>query len=135
MLELPNSGVYNPTPPPLTFIFESSSSSKEKEIAIEEKPKNKPRRRRIRRKNSDLPNKTKRQDLLAESEKNNPAVVDIKKSETKIKSKRPTASDKKLEPEIKTENTYNPNVTIVGETKSDKPSEGRGGWWNKITGN
>ena len=61
--------------------------------------------------------------------------MDIKKPETKIKNKRVVTPDKELEPEIKAENTYNPNVTIVGETKSDKTSEGRGGWWNKITGN
>ena len=112
-----------------------SLDSKETEITIEEKPKDKPRRRRVRRKNSDSPNKKKPQDLLAESEKNNPATVDIKKPETKIKNKRVVTPDKELEPEIKTEKTYNPNVTIVGETKSDKASEGRGGWWNKITGN
>ena len=112
-----------------------SLDSKETEITTEEKPKDKPRRRRVRRKNSDSPNKKKPQDLLAESEKNNPATVDIKKPETKIKNKRVVTPDKELEPEIKAENTYNPNVTIVGETKSDKTSEGRGGWWNKITGN
>jgi len=112
-----------------------SLDSKETEITIEEKPKDKPRRRRVRRRNSDSPNKNKPKDLLAESEKNNPAPVDIKKPETKIKNKRVVTPDKELEPEIKTEKTYNPNVTIVGETKSDKASEGRGGWWNKITGN
>jgi len=43
-------------------------------------------------------------------------------------------SEKKTKTDAETENSYTPNVTVVGEIKNTAQKNERGGWWNKITG-
>jgi len=99
-----------------------------------EQPKDKPKRRRVRRKKVSSKDKKKSEDTVTNSERNNSKDEVVSDPEAKTKNNQNTGSVKPTKPKIKTENVYNPNVTIVGESKTDKPSDGRGGWWNKITG-
>ncbi len=99
-----------------------------------EQPKDKPKRRRVRRKKVSSKDKKKSEDTVTNSEKNNSKDEVVSDPEAKTKNNQNTGSVKPTKTKIKTENVYNPNVTIVGESETNKPSDGRGGWWNKITG-
>ena len=99
-----------------------------------EQPKDKPKRRRVRRKKVSSKDKKKSEDTVTNSEKNNSKDEVFSDPEAKTKNNQNTGSVKPIKTKIKTENAYNPNVTIVGESETNKPSDGRGGWWNKITG-
>ena len=99
-----------------------------------EQPKDKPKRRRVRRKKVSSKDKEKSEDTVTKSEKNNSKDEVVSDPEAKTKNNQNTGSVKPIKTKIKTENVYNPNVTIVGESETNKPSDGRGGWWNKITG-
>jgi hypothetical protein len=83
------------------------------------------KRRRVRRRKESSTDTKETKDIGISSTKNNLINETRPKPEAKTKNK-PT--------EPKTENTYDTNLTVVGETEEKKPNNGRGGWWNKITG-
>ena len=75
----------------------------------------------------DKPTRTqrKRSNQTQKKDKGGISNDSISNDETNVNSKKST--------EI--ENSYTPNVTVVGEIKSTKQKSEKGGWWNKITGN
>jgi ribonuclease E len=83
------------------------------------------KRRRVRRIKEGSTDTKETQDVATSSTKNDQIIETRPEPEAKTK-------NKLTKP--KTENTYNTNLTVVGETEEKKPSNGRGGWWNKITG-
>jgi ribonuclease E len=89
---------------------------------------NKPKRRRVRRKRAAPIEKKEPHETVVITEE------DEKKNEVTPEAGNKNKKTNKSDGLTKPDTNYNPNVTIVGEAKSSKPSAERGGWWNKITG-
>ena len=108
----------------LTQVNERPASNTAEPIN-EKQPDDIVQRRRVRRKKEGSTDTKKIQDIVISSTKNNLINETSPKQESETKNK-PT--------EPKTGNTYNTNLTVVGETEEKKSNNSRGGWWDKITG-
>ena len=116
----------------LTLTDENDTSNPLKNIQEIEPAKVKPKRRRVHRKKISTADENGPQNTITNPEKEEPENKTIPGS--KSKTRKTNKSEKPTESINKPDNTYNTNVTIVGETKSNKSSTEKGGWWNKITG-
>ena len=103
----------------------------------EEKPK---RRRRVRRKKATASKGDDKSDSKSKSKvSSEPASPEPEAEESKEAVTEPAAKPDSEHPDAAEqaepdEPSYNPNVTVVGDTSSDEGGNNRGGWWNKIVG-
>ena len=103
----------------------------------EEKPK---RRRRVRRKKATAPKGDDKSDSKSKSKvSSEPASPEPEAEESKEAVAEPAAKPDSEHPDAAEqaepdEPSYNPNVTVVGDTSSDEGGNNRGGWWDKIVG-
>jgi ribonuclease E len=100
--------------------------------ADDQQPDDIVKRRRVRRRKESSTGTKKSQDSAISSTKNSLINETGLEPKAEINNKPAADPDKPIKP--KTENTNNSNVIVVGETEEKKPSNDRGGWWNKITG-
>ncbi len=103
----------------------------------EEKPK---RRRRVRRKKATASKGDDKSDSKSKSKvSSEPASPEPEAEESKEAVTEPAAKPDSEHPDAAEqaepdEPSYNPNVTVVGDTSSDEGGNNRGGWWDKIVG-
>ncbi len=116
---------------------QAKDKSEAKAKSEDDKPK---RRRRVRRKKAAAPKGDNKSDSKSKSDKSpEPVSAEPEAEEPKEAIAEPAAKPETeqvvaAEQAEPSEPSYNPNVTVVGDTGGDENGKNRGGWWDKITG-